>query len=118
MVHRMKSPSAFPVEAKWSPAEKKVARKAYDAAFYRQCAAITEKAKQMLASSSPPYGVWKLHDYLSRERRKVDLRYDYRYSVLISVLAALLREKWLSKADLAGLSEDKIEQIEYWAGKR
>jgi hypothetical protein len=68
----MKSPTAFPVEAKWSPGEKKIARKAFDAAFYQQCAAITERARQMLASSELPYGVWKLHDYLSRERRQVD----------------------------------------------
>jgi hypothetical protein len=111
----MKSPTAFRVEATWSSAEKKVARKAFDAAFRRQCAAITEKAERMLTTSSPPYGIWKLHDYLSRERRKVDKRYDYRYSVLISVFAELLRDGWLTKPDLSGLSEDKIEQIEHWA---
>jgi hypothetical protein len=111
----MKSPTAFRIEATWSAAEKKTARKAYDAAFYRQCSSITERAKHMLAASSPPHGIWELHDYLSRERRKVDRRYDFRYSVLISVLAELLRDRWITKADLAGLSEDKIEQIEHWA---
>lgn len=111
----MKSPTAFAVEAKWSQAERKIARKAYQAAFLRQCTIITERAKRMLASSSPPDGVWRLHDYLSRERRKVDMKYDYRYSVLISVFAQLLREGWLKKDDLAGLDAEKIEQIEYWA---
>ena len=111
----MKSPTAFEVEAKWSPADKKLARKAYQAAFLRQCTAITGTAKKMFDSSSPPDGIWRLHDYLSRERRKVDLKYDYRYSVLISVFAQLLREGWLRKADLEGLAADKIEQIEYWA---
>ena len=111
----MKSPTAFRVEATWTTAEKKTAHQAFDAAFLRQCTAITEKAQRMLARSSPPYGVWKLHDYLSRERKKVDQRYDYRYSVLISVFAELLRDGWLTKADLAGLSPDKIEQTERWA---
>jgi hypothetical protein len=111
----MKSPTAFRVEAKWSAAEKKIARKAYEAAFLRQCTAITAKAKRMLDSSSPPDGIWRLHDYLSRERRKVDLKYDHRYSVLISVFAQLLREGWLKKEDLEGLAPDKIEQIEHWA---
>ena len=111
----MKSPTAFQVEAKWSPAEKKIARQAYQAAFLRQCATITERAKRMFESSSPPDGIWRLHDYLSRERRKVDLKYDYRYSVLISVFAQLLSEGWLKKEDLDGLDADKIAQIEYWA---
>ncbi len=111
----MKSPKAFRVEAAWSPAEKKIARTAFDAAFQRQCATIAEKAKRMIATASPPNGIWEVHDTLSSERKKVDLTYDYRYSVLISVLAGLLREGWLKKSDLAGLSQDKIEQIEYWS---
>lgn len=114
----MKSPTAFRVEANWSAAERKIARRAYQAAFLRQCTAITEKAKRMFDSSSPPYGIWRLHDYLSRERRKVDLKYDYRYSVLISVFAQLLSEGWLKKDDLDGLDTEKIEQIESWAKAR
>jgi hypothetical protein len=111
----MKSPTAFRIETTWSTAEKKIAHKAFDEAFQRQCATIAAKAKQMLATAAPPYGIWKLHDYLSRERKKVDQTYDYRYSVLISVFGSLLHQGWLKKADLAGLGEDKIEQIELWA---
>jgi hypothetical protein len=111
----MKSPTAFRIETTWSEAEKKIARKAFDRAFERQCATITEKAKQMLATSSPPRGVWQVHDYLSRERKKVDQTYDYRYSVLISVFAGLLRQGWLTKTDLSGLRPDKIEMTESWA---
>ena len=48
------------------------------------------------------------------ERKKVDQTYDYRYSVLISVLAELLRQGWLKRGDLAGLRPDKIELIESW----
>jgi len=81
----MKSPMAVRIETTWSEAEKKIARKAVDRAFERQCASITEKAKQMLATASPPHGIWQFHDYLPRERKKVDQTYDYRYSVLISV---------------------------------
>jgi hypothetical protein len=111
----MKSPMAFRIESTWSGAEKKIARKAFDRAFERQCATITEKAQQMLATTSPPHGIWQVHDYLSRERKKVDQTYDYRYSVLISVFAQLLRQGWLKKTDLAGLPPDKIELIESWA---
>jgi len=110
----MKSPMAVRIETTWSEAEKKIARKAFDRAFERQCETITEKAKRMLAASSPQHGIWQVHDYLSRERKKVDQTYDYRYSVLISVLAELLRQGWLKRADLAGLRPDKIELIESW----
>jgi hypothetical protein len=111
----VKSPLAVRIETTWSGAEKKIARKAFDRAFERQCATITGKAKQILAASAPPYGIWQVHDYLTRERKNVDLTYDYRYSVLISVFARLLRQGWLKRADLAGLSPDKIELIESWA---
>ena len=105
----MKSPMAVRIETTWSEAEKKIARKAFDRACERQCNTITEKAKRMLATSSPPHGIWQFHDYLPRERKRVDETYDYRYSVLISVFVELLRQGWLKKADLAGLPQDKIE---------
>ena len=41
--------------------------------------------------------------------------YDYRYSVLVTVFSVLLSEGWLTVADLAGLQENKIEQIQKWA---
>jgi hypothetical protein len=110
----MKSPMAFRIETTWSDAEKKIARKAYDRAFERQCASITEKAKQMLATALPPRGVWQVHDYLSDERKKVDQTYDYRYSVLISVFAGLMSQGWLTREDLSGLQPEKIEMIESW----
>jgi hypothetical protein len=73
----MKSPMAVRIETTWSEAEKKIARKAFDRAFEKQCDTITEEAKRMLATSSPPHGIWQVHDYLSRERKKVDHTYDY-----------------------------------------
>jgi hypothetical protein len=111
----MKSPTVFRVESSWTPAERKVARRAFRAAYTKQCATIAETAKRMLAPPTPPEEIWQLHNYLSRERKNVDLKYDYRYSVLISVFAQLLREGWLKMADLEGLDADKIEQITYRA---
>jgi hypothetical protein len=109
----MKSPTAFKVEATWSPAERKIARRAFRAAYLRQCATITETAKRMLGSPLPPEEIWQLHDYLSGERRNMDQRYDFRYSVLISVFARLLREGWMKMRDLEGLDADKIQQITF-----
>lgn len=110
----MKSPYAFRVEMKWSADERKIARRAFDVAYRRQCDAAADKAKEMLARVSDPAGLWKVHDYLSRERKRVDETYDFRYSVLISILARLLDLGWLRPTDLAGLSDDKIKEIESW----
>jgi hypothetical protein len=45
----------------------------------------------------------------------MDRIYDYRYSVLRLVFARLLRDGWLSEADLAGLQKDKIDDIKHIA---
>jgi len=62
-----------------------------------------------------PADLWRIHDYLTKQRKQTDKKYDFRYSVLILVFAMLLKEGWLNEADLQGLREDKIEKIEYLA---
>jgi hypothetical protein len=66
--------------------------------------------------------LWKVHDYLSVQRRTTDKIYDYRYSVLLTVFARLLDEKWLNIADLTGLEESKIEEVQklvnFWHRER
>lgn len=67
----MKSPMAVRIETTWSEAEKKIARKAFDRAFERQCDTITEEAKRMLATSSPPHG--KRADLAGLQPDKIEL---------------------------------------------
>jgi hypothetical protein len=95
----------------WSPSEKKAARRAFEAAYERECRAISSKLKQMMADDPDPRDIWRIHDYLSRKRQSTDRKYDYRYSILIQVFAQLLSEGWLTEADLSGLNADKIEKI-------
>jgi hypothetical protein len=105
----------FKDQITWSTAEKKAARRAFDLAYQRQCAVISENVKKMIATTSAPSDIWQIHDYLSEERKMLDEIYDYRYSVLLSVFSRLLRDGWLTDADLLGLQEDKIERIKRWA---
>lgn len=98
-------------EITWTPAEKKAARRAFDAAYERECRAIAEKLRRMIEDESDPRSIWRIHDYLSEQRRETDEKYDYRYSVLILVFSRLLKEGWLTEADLSDLHEDKIERI-------
>jgi len=48
---------------------------------------------------------------LSDKRLEIDAKYDYRYSVLVSVFARLVQEGWLSEGDLRGLAAEKLEAI-------
>jgi hypothetical protein len=91
-----------------------IARKAFDAAYERECAAIAAKLREMTAAIEEPRDIWLIHDFLSRRRREIDHKYDYRYSVLIEVFARLIREGRINMADLAGLREDKIEKLKLW----
>jgi len=56
----------------------KIARKAFDEAYQRQCAAILAKAKKMLAAAFVSSDLWTVHDYLSVQRRTTVKIYDYR----------------------------------------
>ena len=95
----------------WTTAEKKVARAAFDLAISREFASVRREVESMLAESPDVGAVWDVHEYLSDKRREVDTKYDYRYSVLISVFARLVREGWLSEGDLRGLAADKLKMI-------
>jgi hypothetical protein len=95
----------------WTAAEKKIARAAFDLGLGRELASVRREIESMLAASPDVDAVWRIHDYLSDKRREIDTKYDYRYSVLPSVFARLVREGWLSEADLHGLDAEKVETI-------
>ena len=96
---------------KWSDAEKKIARRAFDAALNRECTGVMERLKRLAASANKPEDVWAIHDYLTEQRKAIDAKYDYRYSQLVFIFARLLREKWIEEQDLEGLSEEKLQSI-------
>ncbi len=102
-------------EVPWSPAEKKAARYAFDRAYAAQCKAILEEVRKMAAKASAPSDLWRIHDFLSQERKRTDKLFDYRYSVLLDVFGVLLRDGRIHSDDLAGLSDDKLERIRGWA---
>ena len=98
-------------EFQWSKEEKRVARKAFDAAFTKECRAIRARVQQMLKDEGDIRQIWRIHDYLSEQRRDTDRKYIYRYSRLLRVFATLLTEGWLDESDLNGLSTDKITKV-------
>ena len=65
----------------------------------------------MLRNSTDARVVWRIEDYLYERRLEHDQLFDYRYSVLISVFARLMRESLLSEEELEGIGTDKVEAI-------
>lgn len=98
-------------ELKWSREEKIIARKAFDAALRRELAGVIGKAEKMAARIEQPSELWDLEIYLTKRRKEIDRRYDYRYSVLIFVFADLIRHGQLREEELRGLGQEKIDSI-------
>jgi len=98
-------------ELHWSHKEKGVARAAFDSALARENASIRREVESLLQRSSEPSAVWDVLELLTTRQRKIERKYDYRYSVLTGVFARLLAEGWLTEKDLVGLGAEKLELI-------
>ena len=104
--------SATPLrEMQWCPADKAVARRAFDLALARELGASVREAKERAAKIQQPSGLWELERWLTERSSAIVRKYDYRYSVLPLVLATLLREERLTEDDLHGLAQDKLDAI-------
>jgi len=99
-------------EMKWSSSEKKIARAAFDKAYQREMGEIINTLKEKATHLKSPSDVWELHEYLSKQGKEVDEKYDYRYSKLILVFSKLMAQNFLLEEDIEGLSEDKIKIIQ------
>ena len=70
-------------ELKWSGTEKAIARRAFDLALGREFDEIIREVKRQAANIEERSSLWDLEDYLTRSRKEIDRKYDYRYSVLL-----------------------------------
>lgn len=113
----MTSPSAtqdrypYQNEPIWSKSEKALARKAFDAALGRELHEVIQEAKKMANQIKQSSDLWDLEHHLTRRRKEIDRKYDFRGSRLTDVLGRLLYENRLGEEDLRGLREDKRKAI-------
>jgi hypothetical protein len=103
-------------EDKWSQKEKSISRVAFEKAYKKECNSVIEAVKKKVSTLSEPKGIWELEEYLSAKRKKMDSKYDYRYSVLIYVFGRLVGEGWIRLEDLEGLEKEKLQKIQFLAG--
>jgi hypothetical protein len=99
-------------DLKWSPDEKKVAHRAFDAALVRERMAIRRHVEALLRDTDDGTVIWAIRDYLNEVARDIDYKFDFRYSVLINVFGRLVAEGALAMDELVGLGEDKLAMIE------
>ena len=65
----------------------------------------------MAARIKEPDELWELERHLTERRKEIDARYEFKYSVLLLVLADLVRKGRINLDELHGLAEDKLRII-------
>jgi Photoprotection regulator fluorescence recovery protein len=60
----------------WSSSEKKIARRAFDAALDTALAAIIAEFKRRAAAATTSDEMWDMEDYLRRQRRQIEETFD------------------------------------------
>ncbi|WFP62552.1 MULTISPECIES: hypothetical protein [unclassified Mesorhizobium] len=98
-------------DQKWSASEKKVARIAFDKALEVALGKTLAEFKKKASEAATFSDMWEIEDYLRQQRRNLEQMFDYRYSQLIFVFAALVEEGYLDEEMLSGLAEDKRNEI-------
>jgi hypothetical protein len=96
---------------KWSGSEKKIARRVFDEALDAELAEIMTDFRARAAAIKEPADMWDVEEYLSRKRREIIEKYDFRYSQLPLVFGRLLREGRIREEQLAGLAEEKLDFV-------
>jgi len=100
-------------ELKWSGTEKLIARKAFDLALKREFNDLLRQTKQRIAKAKESADLWELENFLFQRHREIAVQFDFRYSVLPFVFADLIRKGRLSKEDLRGLDDDKLDSSRF-----
>jgi len=98
-------------DLKWSDSEKKIARRAFDAALDAALAEVIAEFKAKAAAVATPLDMWAIEDHLRQRRRTLEALFDYRYSQLCFVFAQLIHLGHVSEEQIAGLSEEKLSII-------
>jgi len=86
----MQDRSPYQNQVNWSKSERLIARRAFDAALKRELHEIIQQTKQKAGQIREPADVWELERYLTRRRKDIDKKYQFRNSRFKDVLERLL----------------------------
>lgn len=97
--------------SEWSNAEKKIARRAYETAREAVLSKTLAEFKAQAAAAAGIDDMWSIIDASRQRRREIQDLLDYRHSQLPLVFSRLIFEGYLDERQLAGLSEESLEEI-------
>jgi hypothetical protein len=95
----------------WSNGERKIARSAFEAARQAVLAKTFAEFKARAAAAKDVDDMWAIGDHLQRRRPELEELLNYRYSQLTFVFGRLIVEGHLDIGRLAGLSDEKLEEV-------
>ena len=98
-------------EFKWKDSEKRIANRAFEKARITELEDVVQSFKADAAKIDDADQLWTLIERMKNRRYQFEQKYDYRYSVLVSVLARLLGEQRISIENLAGLDSEKLAAV-------
>ena len=98
-------------KTQWSSQEMAVAKTALRTAYERETASVVQSVREKASEISHIDDLWHLNDFLSARRFDIDGKYDDREEEVLFVLAKLMKEGWLTAADLDGLDSEKLTKI-------
>ena len=87
-------------ELRWTEAEKKLSRRAFEVALLAELADVLQDFKARAPALQTPDDMWPIEHFLRQRGRELDAKYDYRYSQLISVFGGRVREGRLTEGHL------------------
>jgi hypothetical protein len=99
------------VLAGWTDQEQAIAKQAFDTAYGRAIAQLTETLRQRVIALEGADDLWQLHDFLSIQRHSIEGHFDFRLDGILFVFASLVKDNLLNLDELAGLEVEKIAKI-------
>jgi hypothetical protein len=99
------------VLAGWTDQEQAIAKQAFDTAYARAIAVLTETLRERVMALNGAEDLWQLHDFLSIQRHSIEGHFDFRLDGILFVFASLVKDKLLSLDELAGLEAEKLAKI-------
>lgn len=93
----------------WTQADKKLARKLFNKALSDELDQFIIETREKAVQIQNPEDLYELENFIRFRRKEIDLKYDYRYSVLLRVFSRLLGENRIDENEIHGFS-DPIKQ--------
>jgi hypothetical protein len=95
----------------WTDHELAVAREVFDRAHGRAVQALIATVQSQSEQLDSVDALWRLHDFLSIQRHRIEGSFDFRLEGILFVFAGLVKEGLLEPSELLDLDDEKRAKI-------